>query len=122
VLAQAGWADNKPRAYRRGEGCRQCHGSGFRGRSGIYEIMETDEHIRDIVQDRGGEAALRKHLRVRGHLDLRQEGLRLVEQGTSTLEEVLRVTHIETRSAVRAERARTPEVRVSNEDKLAVVS
>ena len=103
VLAQAGWTDNKPRAYQRGEGCRQCHSSGFRGRCGIYEIMEITDTIRTMLQDNVGEVVLRRHLAETGHLDLRQEGLLLVEEGVSMLEEVLRVTHVETRSEIRAE-------------------
>jgi type IV pilus assembly protein PilB len=104
ILAQAGWTDNKSRAYQRGEGCRQCHNSGFRGRCGIYEIMEITDEIRAMLQDNAGEAALRRHLAATGHLDLRQEGLLLVEEGLSMLDEVLRVTHVEAKSEVRAEK------------------
>ncbi|MEP0844092.1 MAG: Flp pilus assembly complex ATPase component TadA [Phycisphaerae bacterium] len=108
VLADAGWADNKPRAFQRGEGCRQCHESGFRGRLGIYEVMEIDEQIRTFIHARASEQEIRKYLATIGHLDLRQEGLRLVEEGLSPLEEVLRVTHMETQSVIRAEQKRRP--------------
>ncbi len=106
VLAQAGWADTRPRAFQKGEGCRQCHDSGFRGRCGIYEMMEIDDELRDLIQNRSPEHDVRKYLRGKGHRDLREEGLRLVEDGESTLEEVLRVTHLETKAAIRAERSR----------------
>jgi type II secretory ATPase GspE/PulE/Tfp pilus assembly ATPase PilB-like protein len=105
VLAQAGWSTERPRAFRRGEGCRQCHESGFRGRKGIYEVMEIDEEIRALIHARAGEQEVRRYLTSKGHKDLRQEGLLLVEDGHSTLEEVLRVTHIETKASIRAEKA-----------------
>ena len=108
VLAQAGWKDNKPRAYQRGEGCRQCHNSGFRGRCGIYEIMPITDDLRNMLQENVGEVAIRRHLAKTGHLDLRQEGLLLVEEGASTLEEVLRVTHVEAKAEIRAENKPSP--------------
>ncbi len=104
VLAQAGWTDTRSRAFQKGEGCRLCHNSGFRGRTAIYEVMEIDDTIRNLIQDRAGESAIRKHLVSQGHFDLRQEGLLSVEEGNSTLEEVLRVTHLETRTSIRAEK------------------
>lgn len=108
VLADAGWSDNKPRAFQRGEGCRQCHESGFRGRLGIYEVMEIDDQIRTFIHARASEQETRRYLNTIHHLDLRQEGLRLVEEGLSPLEEVLRVTHMETQSAIRAEQRKRP--------------
>jgi type II secretory ATPase GspE/PulE/Tfp pilus assembly ATPase PilB-like protein len=110
VLAEAGWTDNRPRAFQRGEGCRQCHESGFRGRTGIYEVMEMDDQIRCLVNAKSSEQDIRRHLASRGHEDLRQEGLRVVETGVSPLEEVLRVTHMETTTTIRAEgRRKAPE-------------
>jgi type IV pilus assembly protein PilB len=106
VLAQAGWSDTRPRAFQRGEGCLQCHDSGFRGRTGIYEVMEIDDSIREMIHLRSTESDIRKYLRAKGHQDLRQEGLRVVEEGRSTLEEVLRVTHLETKASIRAEKGR----------------
>ena len=84
----------------------QCHDSGFRGRTGIYEVMEIDEQLRSLVHNRSGEQEMKKYLRTIKHENLREEGLRVVEEGKSTLEEVLRVTHIETREAIRAEKHR----------------
>ncbi len=103
VLAQAGWSDTRPRAFQRGEGCRQCHDSGFRGRKGIYEVMEIDDEIRSLIDARASEQEIRKYLAGKSHPDLRQEGLLIVEEGMSTLEEVLRVTHLEQKASIRAE-------------------
>jgi len=104
VLAEAGLDPNRTRAFQRGEGCRKCHESGFRGRTGIYEIMEIDDQIRILIQDRCNEQEIRQYLKSKNHLNLRQEGLMVVEEGKSTLEEVLRVTHVETKSSIRAEK------------------
>ncbi len=104
VLAQAGWSDSRPRAFQRGEGCLQCHDSGFRGRTGIYEVMEMDDELRSMLHSRETEQDIRRYLRSKGHDDLRREGLRIVEEGKSTLEEVLRVTHMETKGSIRAEK------------------
>jgi len=103
VLAQAGLDADRPRAFKRGEGCRQCHDSGFRGRVGIYEVMEIDDRIRPLINAQAGEASIREHLAAIGHENLREEGLRIVEAELSTLEEVLRVTHMGTMSSIRAE-------------------
>ncbi|MHC4441814.1 MAG: GspE/PulE family protein [Planctomycetota bacterium] len=103
TLAEAGWSDKKARAFQRGNGCRQCHESGFRGRTGIYEVMEVDDELRSLIQNGANEQEMRRYLISKNHQDLRQEGLRIVEGGNSTLEEVLRVTHIETKSSIRAE-------------------
>jgi type IV pilus assembly protein PilB len=108
VLAQAGWTDARPRAFSRGEGCLQCHDSGFRGRTGIYEVMEMDDELRSMLHVKETEQEIRRYLRIKGHEDLRQEGLRVVEEGKSTLEEVLRVTHMETKARIRAEGSRRP--------------
>jgi len=108
VLAEAGWSEKKARVFQRGEGCRQCHESGFRGRTGIYEVMEIDDELRTLVQNGADEQKMRGYLSGTKHLNLRDEGLLVVEEGKSTLEEVLRVTHIETKDSIRAEQQPKP--------------
>ncbi|MEP0847553.1 MAG: Flp pilus assembly complex ATPase component TadA [Phycisphaerae bacterium] len=107
ALADAGWLGDSTRVFYRGEGCKQCHDSGFRGRTGIFEILEVTEDLRPSLNRLSDEEALRRACREHGWLPLRDEGLRLVESGRSTLEEVLRVTLAESESSTRAER-RTP--------------
>ena len=103
VLSQAGLDSSQARAFKKGEGCRQCHESGFRGRTGIYEVMEIDEGLRNLIHVQASEKEFRDYMARLGHEDLRQEGLRVAEAGLSTLEEVLRVTYMETMTAIRAE-------------------
>ncbi|UCG33109.1 MAG: Flp pilus assembly complex ATPase component TadA, partial [Phycisphaerales bacterium] len=97
LLQQVGWvgpAHETLNLYH-GEGCRQCHDSGHRGRIGIYEIMEMDVTLREMVHNHCDEGELRAHLQARGFMTLREEGLICVQKGITTLEEILRVTHAE---------------------------
>ena len=97
LLEEAGWRpdDLRQGTFFRGEGCRNCHDSGFRGRRGVYEVMEVDAQLREVLQHGADESRIRENLRRRGWLDLRSEGLLLVRDGLTTLEEVMRVTHFE---------------------------
>ncbi len=77
---------------RRGKGCDECNRTGFRGRVALYEVMPVRAEIKDIVL-RGGSAPDIKSAAIRlGMKTLRQSGLTKVEEGVTTLEEVLRVT------------------------------
>jgi type IV pilus assembly protein PilB len=92
VLADAGLPDKAGRAFRRGEGCQQCHDSGFQGRMGIYEVMEVTSAIRRGIHRAVPAHELRDILRREGWRSLRDEGVEAALAGKSTLEEILRVT------------------------------
>ena len=84
--------------WRRGEGCSRCAGSGYRGRLGIFELIDVSGRVREVLSGGGGEAAIRQAARQAGGLSLREDGLRKARQGLTTLDEVLRVTpmdHVE---------------------------
>ena len=81
-----------PRTEWRGRGCAQCHGTGYRGRTGIYELLIVDDLVRAEVMRRGGAADLRRIATAAGMPSLYEDGLRQVRAGLTTLEEVLRVT------------------------------
>ena len=104
ALADAGWLGDTKRVFFKGEGCAQCHDSGYRGRKGIFEILEVNEQVRQFLQNPHDEEQMRVFVRQHGWEPLREVGLRLVESGQSTLEEVLRVAHAESEDRVRAER------------------
>jgi len=104
ALADAGWLNDPTRVFYKGEGCRQCHDSGYRGRIGIYEILEVTEQMHQHLQRTTDEDAIKDQARKYGWQPLREAGLQVVENGRSTLEEVLRVTHAETESRTRAEK------------------
>lgn len=75
------------------KGCAKCNGTGFRGRTGIFELIEVDDELNDIVKsDSATYAELRAFLVQRGYLGLRQAGFSLLKRGITSLQEVYRVT------------------------------
>jgi type IV pilus assembly protein PilB len=76
----------------RAVGCRECRFEGYKGRVGIYELFSMDPHIRDVIYRGGSTSAVRTQARLTGGLrSLREDGLRKVFEGTTSIEEVLRV-------------------------------
>jgi len=78
--------------FYRGEGCPACKNSGYQGRVGIYELMETNEAIRALIIDKASSSTLTAAAVKGGFLTLRQAGLQKAFEGVTTVEEVLRVT------------------------------
>ena len=74
------------------QGCAQCHHSGFLGRSGIYELVLIDETLAKMIHHRESEQAMENYIRP-FTLSLYQDGLRQVELGETSLEELLRVVN-----------------------------
>ncbi len=72
-------------------GCALCKNTGFRGRSGVYEVIEIDNALREMIHDKASEQKLIQYARTH-YLSIRQDGFRRVLAGNTTLEEVLRVT------------------------------
>jgi type IV pilus assembly protein PilB len=95
VLRDARLQGNIPQSFRRGAGCEQCHNSGYRGRSGIYEVMEVTDQLRRLIHRGAPKYELRAKMHEAGFLTLREEGVQLALRGKTTLEEVLAVTHSE---------------------------
>jgi len=73
-------------------GCAACGWNGFKGRTGIYELLPVDDHLRKLIHDQASEANIAKTARKAGMLTLREDGLRWVNEGVTSLDEVLRVT------------------------------
>ncbi len=74
------------------QGCPACNRTGYRGRTGIYELLMVDDDLRRLIHDRASEQALRTHVMSRGMRSLREDGMRWAAQGVISLEEVVRVT------------------------------
>jgi general secretion pathway protein E len=74
-----------------GAGCDACRGTGYRGRTGIYELLVMDAELRREVQQRRGSEELRTLALQKGMRSLFEDGLRLVRSGVTTIDEVLRV-------------------------------
>jgi len=75
----------------RGQGCRECKKSGYRGRTGIFELMLLDDDLRRLILRRGSSEELRELARKKGMMLLREDGLRKAREGVTTIEEVMRV-------------------------------
>jgi general secretion pathway protein E len=73
-------------------GCTACQRTGYRGRTGIYELMEVGEDLRRLIHDRAAEQRLRECAQAHGMRSLREDGWRWIAAGVTSLEEVLRVT------------------------------
>lgn len=76
----------------RGRGCSHCLNTGYRGRTGIYELLTMNEKIRELVLSRTEANTIRKRAVEDGMITLRQDGAHKVLKGLTTIEEVLRVT------------------------------
>ena len=76
----------------RGEGCPECHHTGYRGRVAIYEIMPLCDDLKRMILGGGGAAELKSAAMGKGMLTLRQAALEKVRRGVTTIEEALRVT------------------------------
>jgi len=76
--------------YRAG-GCRQCRGTGYRGRTGIYELLVASDEIRRLAAERTPTNLVKRAAMEAGMRTLRQDGWRKVLRGKTTIDEVLRV-------------------------------
>jgi general secretion pathway protein E len=80
----------------RATGCPRCMQTGYKGRTGIYELLRVDEGIRALIMKGADSAAIKEEARRRGMLTLREDGTRKLIRGLTSPEEVLRVTQEET--------------------------
>ncbi|MFN2308377.1 MAG: type II secretion system ATPase GspE [Gammaproteobacteria bacterium] len=83
-------AEQAPTLYR-AVGCNLCNNLGYQGRTGIYELIEVDERMSDMIHDGTSEQEMERYARGRS-ASIRQDGMRRILEGQTTLEEVLRVT------------------------------
>ena len=75
-----------------GAGCEACHQTGYHGRTGIFELLTTDDALRALIHAQASEADLRACAQRHGMRLMREDGERLVQQGITSREELLRVT------------------------------
>jgi len=91
LLRRFGGVDMNLNRVWKGSGCDNCRGTGYRGRQGVYELFVLDSELRIEVQKRRGSEEIRQLAVAKGMRTLQDDGLRLVRQGVTTLDEVLRV-------------------------------
>ncbi|MEM1071632.1 MAG: ATPase, T2SS/T4P/T4SS family [Planctomycetota bacterium] len=87
--------DVEGKQFARGRGCDRCHGSGYKGRLGLYEIMMLDDEARELIMKEASTSALRNHVRGQGMRTLRESGLNAIYDGRTTIDEVVRETIVE---------------------------
>ncbi|MFG6416243.1 type II secretion system ATPase GspE [Roseateles sp. DC23W] len=73
-------------------GCEACGHTGYKGRTGVYELMVADDSVRSLIHNRAAESQLQAAAEANGLRSMREDGERLIESGVTSLEEVLRVT------------------------------
>jgi len=80
--------------FQKGSGCRQCRGSGYKGRKAIVELLRLTDELRELIVAEAPLRRLREEAARGGMLELREAALDLVRRGESTLEEINRVTFV----------------------------
>ncbi len=78
-----------------GKGCPRCNNSGYKGRCGLYELLTVNDDIRDLVSSNASTDELRNIARTHGMTTLRESGLKLIFDGVTTIDEIVRETGME---------------------------
>jgi type IV pilus assembly protein PilB len=94
ALIKAGYSPEEAKTVRtfKGEGCKNCNDTGYKGRIGMYEVMEIGENIQELILIGASAREIRRKAVEEGMLTLRHSGLMKVKNGLTTLDEVLRET------------------------------
>jgi len=94
ALVQAGFSNDEAKSVvpNHGRGCEKCNNTGYKGRVGLYEVMEVTEELRELILVGASALELRRKAIEEGMLTLRQSGLRKVKDGLTTIDEVVRET------------------------------
>jgi type IV pilus assembly protein PilB len=94
ALVQAGFTAEEAKSVvpNKGKGCEKCNNTGFKGRVGLYEVMEVTEEIRELILVGASALELRRKAVDEGMITLRRSGLLKVKDGVTTIEEIVRET------------------------------
>jgi len=94
VLVEAGFSDAESRTLKlfRGRGCERCSNTGYKGRIALYEVMEVEDEIREMILSGASSYELRVKAIQNGMITLRGSGLQKIRDGVTSMEEVLRET------------------------------
>ncbi|MEP9410571.1 MAG: type II/IV secretion system protein [Candidatus Brocadia sp.] len=85
---------DSPAIFYRGKGCRQCNFTGYRGRIGLFEIMDITCEERGLIGNMEGSESLYKRVKEKGMVSLREDGVRKMLEGTTTYAEVMENTYV----------------------------
>lgn len=92
LRAQVGFALPDGAGLTHGTGCEACQHTGYHGRTGLFEVVPVERELGDIIRREGGGEAVRAYLQRAGVPTLRRAGVPLLQSGTTTLAELLRMT------------------------------
>ena len=92
-------SDTAGKTFYYGRGCERCNNTGYRGRTGIYELMIFNDDVRDLIMNNSSTDQLRVAARRNGMMSLRESGLRAIYEGVTTIDEVVRETVVEEEAA-----------------------
>jgi type IV pilus assembly protein PilB len=94
ALVNAGFSEHEARTLKlfRGRGCERCSSTGYKGRVGLYEVMDVDDEMRELILSGGSSYELRQKAVQSGMMTLRMSGLQKIRDGVTTVEEVMRET------------------------------
>jgi len=94
VLIKMGFTAEEARTVRvkKGKGCDRCNNTGYKGRTALYEVMELDDSLRELILMGASSMELKKKATEQGMMTLRRSGLRKIMLGVTTMDEVLRET------------------------------
>jgi type IV pilus assembly protein PilB len=88
-------AQYRDRVYYSGRGCIECHGTGYRGREAISELLDLSDEIRELILARKPAAQIRRQAEAEGMSSLRHSALQKVADGVTTLREINKVTFVQ---------------------------
>jgi type IV pilus assembly protein PilB len=94
ALVQTGFSEHESRTLKlfRGRGCDRCSNTGYKGRVGLYEVLEVDDELKEMILSGGSAFELRQKAVQNGMMTLRMSGLQKIRDGMTTVEEVVRET------------------------------
>ncbi|MEJ6580213.1 MAG: GspE/PulE family protein [Akkermansiaceae bacterium] len=94
ILSQLGIAPHElgDKSFYTGKGCNTCGNSGYKGRAGLYELLNVTDPIRELVIERAPSVVIKQKAIELGMTTLREDGLRCIYEGRTTIEEVLKYT------------------------------
>ena len=91
IMEKYGWTEERRLQIAKGKGCPECYDSGYKGRMGLYELLEVTEDLQSLILSNPSLDEIRKHLRNKGHITMETEGIKKVREQVTTFEEVSRV-------------------------------
>jgi len=95
LLDAIGYGGDHRRSFQRGRGCTECFDTGYKGRTGIYELLDCNQEVRGLIGEGANLAEIRAWRKHKGFRNLFDEGIRLAEEGQTSLDEAMRVAFIE---------------------------